>query len=302
MKLNKGSLWESLVKTTDQAISAGALLPIPTDYFFIEDRGVRFFVRVLANLSRKDEARKKQEAESRSGKKVNPFLPPERELTVADISETHIAVLNKYNVMEHHLLIVTRHFEDQDTLLTLQDFEALCLCMAEYNAVGFYNGGRDAGASQQHKHLQMVPLPLAPEGPAVPVDPLLAQASANGIDAVPGFTFLHSFARLDPDLLQSPARAAARTFELYAGMLASVGMAVPPSDGTALQSGPYCLLVTREWMLLVPRSREYFEDISFNSLSFAGSLFVRNVIQFERLKSYGPLNALRSVALPMAHS
>jgi ATP adenylyltransferase len=300
MKLKKGSLWESLVKTTDQAVSAGALLPIPTDYFFIEDRGVRFFVRVLANLSRKDEARRKQESESKSGRSVNPFLPPERELTVADVSETHIAVLNKYNVMEHHLLIVTRHFEDQDTLLTPQDFEALCLCMAEYNALGFYNGGRDAGASQQHKHLQMVPLPLAPTGPEIPIEPLLSPLPTGGIGTVPGFTFLHSFARLDPDLVTKPGKAAQTTFELYAGMLKGLGMASPSASGTTLQSGPYCLLVTRQWMLLVPRSREYFEDISFNSLSFAGSLFVRNDLQFKRLKSYGPMNALGAVTLPAA--
>ena len=61
---------------------------------------------------------------------------------------------------------------------------------------------------------------------------------------------------------------------------------------------PYCLLVTRDWMLLVPRSREFFEDISLNSLAFAGSFFVRNEQQLDRLKSFGPMNALRRVALP----
>ncbi len=298
MKLKKGSLWERIVKTTGQAVAAGALLPIPTDHFFIDDGGVRFFVRVLASLLRKDEARKKQEAESSSGKSANPFLPPERELTVADISDTHIAVLNKFNVMEHHLLIVTRFFEDQDTLLTLRDFEALWTCMAEYNALGFYNGGREAGASQQHKHLQMVPLPLFPEGPLVPIDPLLERTPGKGICSLPAFPFLHAFVRLDPDLTASPARAAAGTFEIYAEMLSRVGMTAPPRNGTSLQSGPYCLLVTRQWMLLVPRSREHFEDISFNSLAFAGSLFVRNELQLKRLESVGPMNALRAVSLP----
>ncbi len=300
MKLVRGSLWERIVETTGQAISAGALLPIPTDHFFIDDGGVRFFVRVLASLSRKDAARKKQEAESNSGKSANPFLPPEKGLTVADVSNTHIAVLNKFNVMEHHLLIITRFFEDQDTLLTLRDFEALWTCMAEYNALGFYNGGREAGASQQHKHLQMVPLPLFAEGPLVPIDPLLERAPASGMSAVPALPFLHAFVRLDPNLITSPARAAARTFEVYAEMLARVGMTVPPVAGTSLQSGPYCLLVTRKWMLLVPRSREHFEDISLNSLAFAGSLFVRNELQLKRLESVGPLNALRAVALPVA--
>ncbi len=274
-------------------------MPVPTDYFFIEDNGVRFLVRVLSSLSRKDAARKKQEAESRTGKNVNPFLPPERELTVANISETHLAVLNKYNVMEHHLLIVTRLFEDQDMLLTLQDFEALCLCMAEYNALGFYNGGRDAGASQRHKHLQMVPLPLAPEGPAIPIEPLIPPLPRGGIGAIPGFPFLHSFVALDRDLVSGPAEAAQRMFELYADMLKNLGMASPAPGGKTPQSGPYCLLVARQWMLLVPRSWECFEDISFNALAFAGSLFVRNDMQFRKLKSFGPLKALETVSLPM---
>jgi ATP adenylyltransferase len=65
---------------------------------------------------------------------------------------------------------------------------------------------------------------------------------------------------------------------------------------------PYCLVVTRGFMLLVPRSREHFEDISFNSLAFVGSLFLRNEQQLERLRAYGPMNALRSVALPLVRS
>jgi ATP adenylyltransferase len=295
--MKKGSLWERVVATTQHARSAGILVPVPTEYTFIEDHGVRFFVRVLAGLGRKDEARKKQEAESERGKNVNPFLPPERDLTVADVSETHLAVLNKFNVMENHLLIVTRALEDQDLLLTLRDFEALWLCMAEYNSLGFYNGGREAGASQRHKHLQLVPLPLAPEGPEIPVEPMIAQAM-EGIGTVPGFPFLHSFVRLGGDLAGSPLKAAKKSFELYRTMLSCVGMTAPLLTGTMRQSLPYCLLVTRDWMLLVPRSREFFEDISINSLAFAGSLFVRNERQFERLKTVGPLNALAAVSFP----
>jgi sulfate adenylyltransferase (ADP) / ATP adenylyltransferase len=292
MQFEKGSLRRQIVHTTEHARASGALLPIPTDYFFVEDRGVRFFVRVLASLSRKDEARKEQKQRERTGRKINPFLPPEKELTVADVSKTHIAVLNKFNVMEHHLLIVTREFEDQDMLLTPGDFEALRICMKEYRSLGFYNGGQEAGASQQHRHLQLVPLPLAPEGPDVPIEPLLAEASFRGPGRVPGFPFLHAFARMDRGF---DSRAA---YDLYNILLASVAMTTSSPGALVRQSRPYCLLMTDEWMLLVPRSREFFEDISFNSLAFAGSLFVRSEKQLERLKTAGPVNTLASVALP----
>ncbi len=183
-------------------------------------------------------------------------------------------------------------------LLTAHDFEAVWICMAEFDCLGFYNGGREAGASQQHKHLQIVPLPLAPEGPSVPIEPLLVRAEGKDVTTVPGFSFLHAFQRLGPGLARSPNLAAKTTFEFYSNMLKNVGMTPPAANGEIRQTLPYCFLMTREWMLLVPRSKEFFEDISLNSLAFAGSFFVRSEKQLERLKSLGPLKALRSVAIP----
>ncbi len=302
MIFKKGTLWERLVRTSDHALSAGALLPVPTDYVFIEEAGIRFFVRIMTGLRQKDEAKKKQEAETKAGKNANPFLIPEPELTVAGISESHLAILNKFNVVDHHLLIITRHFEDQDMLLTLKDFEAMWLCLAEYKGLVFYNGGREAGASQQHRHLQMVPLPLAPAGPDVPVEPLFAAAPGNTISSIPGFGFRNAFVRLAPSLIGSPLDAAKTSFELYCAMLNNVGMQPPAVEGLTRQSMPYCLLVTRAWMLLVPRSLEFFEDISLNSLAYAGSFFVRNERQLELLKTHGPMKVLSSAAIPRARS
>lgn len=293
-----GTLWQDIIKTAEQALANGSLVPIPTNGAIIEDRGVRFSVRVLAGLRRKAEARREQDAAERVGKAANPFLPPEKDLVVADISDTHLALLNKFNVVDHHLLIITRQFEDQETLLTVEDFEALWTCMAEYEALGFYNGGAAAGASQRHKHLQVVPLPISTDGYAVPMAPLFANASLDhdGFGEVPAFRFRHVFCRHDPDLWKSPPVAARETFDSYCRMLTRVGMAPPSGSHAVRQSMPYCFLATREWMLLVPRSKEHLLDISFNSLAYAGSLFVYNEELLNRLRSYGPMNALRDVA------
>jgi len=268
---------------------------IKTDYTFIEDGGVRFLVRILAGLRKKDEARVRQSEKAAQGGETDPFMPPERDLTVGDISDTHIAVLNKFNVVEHHLLLVTRSFEDQDTLLTPGDFEALWTCLAEYDGLAFYNGGREAGASQTHKHLQVVPLPLSPEGPAIPLEPLLMSAPREDIGRVPGLPFLHAFARLGNVDKKNPKKTAQATFTLYGEMLRSCGMNRPHPARLVRQSAPYCFIATTGWMLVVPRSKECFEDISFNSLAFVGSLFIRNEQQLSRLKSVGPLNALKTV-------
>lgn len=63
------------------------------------------------------------------------------------------------------------------------------------------------------------------------------------------------------------------------------------------QTGPYNLLATREWMLLVPRSTECFHGISVNALGFAGALLVRDAEQLALLERHGPMTALRAVAV-----
>jgi ATP adenylyltransferase len=294
-----GTLAPAVSAATARALASGSLLPIPTGCTFLEDGGVRFLVRVLANLARKDEERWRRDREAAAGKPANPFLPHERDLFVADVSETHVALLNKYNVVERHLLVVTREFADQRWLLTPRDIEALWRCLAEYPGLGFYNGGAEAGASQPHKHLQLVPLPLSPAGPPVPIAPLIARArcaGAGGIATLPGFDFLHALARLDGGGGGADARAA---WETYRELLGWVGLRTPSgAEGAEPQSGPYCLLVTRGWMLLVPRSREHFGTVSINSLGYAGALLVRNEEELRAVSEVGPLAALRETALP----
>jgi len=48
--LEIGTLWQKMLRTTEQALKSGALRTFPTDQVFIDDGGVRFFVRVLAAL------------------------------------------------------------------------------------------------------------------------------------------------------------------------------------------------------------------------------------------------------------
>jgi len=278
--LEPGTLWSKTLESTERALECGALRPIITESEFIRDGGIEFLVRSVSSLARK--------AKNATGPS-NPFLPYDPQMLVTELSDTHVCLLNKFNVIDHHLLIVTRGFEDQAELLTLRDLEAMWACMAEFEGLAFYNGGEAAGASQRHKHLQMIPLPLAETGPAVPIEPLLERARFDGVlGIVPDLPFTHSVARSVP--------AARQTLELYRRMLEAVGLAAPGADR---QSGPYNLLFTREWMLLVPRSREHFESISVNALGFAGALLVRNEAQMKALRDHGPMTALRGTGSPV---
>lgn len=54
----------------------------------------------------------------------NPFLPYEEALWVEHLSETHALLLNKFNVVPHHSLVVTRTFQEQTEALNEADLEA----------------------------------------------------------------------------------------------------------------------------------------------------------------------------------
>ncbi|MBF2064716.1 MAG: phosphorylase [Calothrix sp. C42_A2020_038] len=289
----------SRVKTvTERALACGALISIPTNYELVEHNGVVFLVRILSNLVRKDEAKKQEQNKGSLGRDFNPFLPYEEDLWVADISDTHVCILNKFNVVDNHLLIITRRFEQQESWLTEQDFTAIWTCLADFDGLAFYNGGKLAGASQKHKHLQLVPLPLAPTGVKLPIEPLLSEASFTGsLGTIPGFPFKHAFTRLNPNWVRSPIEGGVATLEQYRNLLKALGLEVTTNNNQ--QTGAYNLLATRYWLLIIPRLYECFESISVNSLGFAGALLVRNSEQLQRLKEYGPMNILKSVAIPI---
>jgi ATP adenylyltransferase len=282
-------LWDRVVQTTDRALRDGTLQPIPTRFEFVEDRGISFLVRVVDNLRRK---RQTLPASGHAPSAPNPFLPYDPQLYVADASETHVCLLNKFNVVDHHLLIVTRHFESQELPLTGQDFRALWNCMEQYDALGFYNGGELAGASQPHKHLQMVPLPLASRGPRVPVESLLRREGApDAARRCPTLPFRHAVVWLDEQQMSRPEDAARHTHREYCVLMRDLGLA---RDPRAMQEAtlPYNLLLTHQWMLLVPRTRESYHSISLNALAFSGALLVRSPDELTLLRRHGPLQAL----------
>lgn len=192
--------------------------------------------------------------------RADPLGDYERDLFMADVGSSHYVLLNKYPVVANHLLLVTRRFAPQEAQLDAADFAALGALMSELDWLAFYNGGRDAGASQARKHLQLAPA-------AVPLEPLITR------DALP---FPHAYA---------PLPSLDGMHRIYRDLIAP------------WQTKPYNLLATRRWMLVVPRRQERYQTISVNALGFAGSLYVRNSAELELVRRAGPMNVLRAVTL-----
>jgi ATP adenylyltransferase len=296
--LSPGLLWPAILHRSVQALECGVLCPIETVSMTIEEGGVRFIVRQVSSL-----VRKAQKLSTYSAPAADPFLPYDPGLFVADVSETHVALLNKFNVIEHHLLIVTRAFEEQEALLDIDDFTAWFACLAEFEGLGFYNCGVQAGASQRHKHMQIVPLPLDvtdSSGTSLPIEPLIrASAAPRSADTtvLAGLPFAHAFVRLGP--ATGPAAAAQSALAAYRRLMNALGLRAAASDDTPTQQTvPYNLLLTMHWMLLVPRTVAHAQCISINALGFAGSLFLRDSAQMETVRRVGPMTLLQHVAMP----
>lgn len=273
-------LLEQTDRTIAQAMANGALQPIHTERTVLHQNGFDFSVRWVSSLALKDAARVDAVTRKRPG--FNPFLPPDPDLTVASLGPRHLAVLNKYPVIERHLLIITRDFEAQTAPLTLADFTALAYVMQAHGGLGFYNGGQVAGASQSHKHLQWVPAKTDLH--------TLAAIPSNHYDASQ-LPWRQLRTPLPAGCWSSADTAAAWLETIYRNACDALDLQ-PVTDPMP----PYNLLVTREWMTVVPRSQEKCDGISVNALGFAGSLFVREHQQIEHLRTIGPLALLQRVA------
>ena len=280
-----GTLRRLTQTTAARALASGVLLPISSTIEVVEDGGVSFQVRRVTRRWVKDRARRGSQP---GAGRPNPFLPYEPQLYVADASATHVCLLNKFSVVSDHLLIVTREFQHQQSELGRPDFEALWRCLAEYDSLAFYNSGPEAGASQLHRHLQLIPWPPAIN---LPLDPRTRPIGSAQFKSVVWPPYQHAFERLTlrPDTATDGASEVLHT--TYQRLLASLGLILDVGQPPA-----YNLLVTRDWMLAVPRLCECFRSISLNSLAFVGAMLVHDNEQLNELRIAGPMTALKHVA------
>lgn len=265
------------------AAAIGALQPIATRFERVDEGGIGYALRVVDNLRRKQAAASRPPA---GGKPANPFLPYEQDLYVAHVAPAHVLLLNKFNVIEPHLLLVTAAFEPQSAPLSVADFAAALSLLQRLDGLLFYNGGGSAGASQPHKHLQWVPCSLLPGQAELPIEARVrAGLGAPGQIRRADLPYTQAVARC-PDAPDAPTVA-----DLYRSLLRAVGIApdAPVCDG-------YNWLMTRDWMMVVPRRREDWNGLSINALGFAGALLARNDDEAARMRAAGAGEILSAVS------
>lgn len=145
---------------SERALDAGALIPLHTR--LIHQPAISPFL--LRELVSRPPRHLRPE-----GPKPNPFLPWDQPLEVGRIGGDHVLILNKYPVQACHLLLISRGWQPQSGWLSASDWASVAAVAADTGGLWFFNSGATAGASQPHRHLQLLPrrageasCPLAP--------------------------------------------------------------------------------------------------------------------------------------------
>ena len=221
---------------------------------------------------------------SAAGPRPNPFLPWEPPLEVERLGSGHVVILNKYPVQQAHLLVITREWQPQDGWLRQNDWLAVATVSADTGGLWFFNSNASAGASQPHRHIQLLPRHAGES--SCPLAPLL-RGQLEGHAA--GWPWAYRLSRRhDPGGGDLPT--------LYRRHCLELGIGDGAVDGTPRH--PYNLLFDDEWFMTVRRVREHCAGFSVNGLGFAGFLLCTRHSDQGWLSSHGPWALLEQVAAP----
>ncbi len=272
-------LLRKAMEVTVAATASGALVPLDSSLtHLMGERGCRFELRHLLSATPKHL--------QASGPKPNPFLPWDPRLEVNRIGESHVVILNKYPVQTSHMLLITQDWQPQTGWLSMEDWRSLARVDAMTTGLWFFNSGPDAGASQPHRHLQLLPRSA---GERICAREDWFQRCAEGITTSAQDPLLRS-ARVVP--IRSTLTAET-LHELYLALAADLGQGHPSIDDCP--RGAYNLLLSRQWMAMVRRGREGIRGFSVNALGFAGSLLSTDASDRQWIQRSGPEALLQAV-------
>lgn len=240
-------------------------------------------------------------------------------------------MLNKFAIVPEHFILVTSTFKAQTHVLEKADLEATLACIAAYEAArreegesghrdgelgggdglyAFFNCGNHSGASQPHRHIQMLPIARMKDGLdddspwSVLADRLTSskapfQTFAEKIDLEISSEELHAaYLRL--------YREACRAVEAHLGEDSKVGEAT--EDGEARIS--YNMAMTKDTIVILPRLAEggkilgadgsSLGDLALNGTVLAGTALAKNELEWHALHKdpKGFESVLRSIGIP----
>ena len=170
------------------------------------------------------------------------------------------------------------------SLINENDFQAVLELMNALDCFIFFNGGPDAGASQEHKHLQGIP--YSSFGGNIPLDTLIKENEKKGetigeveYSKVEAFQFLHILCKFKSSITKGLKN---ENIRVRAKMLENVYMECLKRLNNTTLSIAYNFVLTKDWLFFVLRKCETgMGKIKINSLGFVGSFAVRSETEYE---------------------
>ncbi|PVV03570.1 hypothetical protein BB560_001936 [Smittium megazygosporum] len=323
------SLLTTIKSCYTKARGSGNLIFFDSALTNVVDQGVKFEVRVASVLAKMADTSPEDKKNDKAF--VNPFLKPEKELIISDINSGYLLLLNKFCIIPYHLLLVSKTFIEQGTPLNHVDFDAILQVVSKMTepSVTFYNSGTNSGASQPHKHIQIVPLTTGLEESPVVALWLRSQPQVDEVFSSHELGFVHWGVKLNPKIMElvypetdSLDKVTEYLKEQYMNLLkeifkfwtyskaaqkTSIGSLPLLSESTPFDPAltlnmSYNLIFTKSAMLIIPRSVRDTEGIPINSLAFAGLLLCKSDEQSKLVSETGPLKILAASGFPSQSS
>ena len=274
--MKKEIYWEKAIQKTKISINSKSLFPLnTTDITKKLYKGDDFVIRELDTT--------KFKKSTLIGPKINPFRPWDNILEIDSIGKYHQLILNKYPVQLGHILLITNEWKEQNGWIDIKDWEAIKEVNKDTTGLWFFNSGPLAGASQPHRHIQL--LRRDPSELSCPREKwILDFENVN-----------YKNERFHKNIILkkfSKTLNKENIHEIYKDLAYKLGLGKPGIDKKPRY--PYNLIFTNQWILLIKRKTDNLYGISVNALGFAGYILVTEKSDKKYLKKFGPEKLLEN--------
>ena len=272
-------IWSKALETNRKAVDCGALIPLDTVKYNSNNIYCDYELRFLKSPIPKYLIE--------YGPKRNPFIPWDSRLEIEPVNYKHTLILNKYPVQIGHMLLITNTWEAQNGWLNIDDFKAIVKVDNDTTGLWFFNSSKEAGASQPHRHFQL--LPRHSNDLICPRYEWFCSLLNNDSDNSSEISHCISI----KSRIKDHDSKANDLFSSYKNMAKEMNMGDMGSIRKPLK--PYNLLITSEWIALIIRKTDRSNGFSINALGFAGYFLGTKRSNVDNLINFGPEKILKDV-------
>ena len=274
--MRKEIYWEKALQKTKISINSKSLFPLQTnDITKNLYKGNDFIIRELDIT--------KFKKNTSIGPKINPFKPWDNILEIDSIGKYHQLILNKYPVQLGHILLITNEWKEQNGWLDIKDWEAIKEVNKDTSGLWFFNSGPLAGASQPHRHIQL--LRRDPSELSCPREKWILDL--NNVN--------YKNEKFSKNIILkkfSKSLNEENIHEIYKDLAYKLGLGEPRKDKKP--RNPYNLIFTNRWIILIKRKTDNLFGISINALGYAGYILVTEKSDINYLRKFGPEKLLEN--------